>query len=184
MKKLSLLYLFFIFVKIGAIAIGGGFVILPILENELSDKRKLILKTELLDFFALSQSMPGIIAANISMLTGYQLKGLPGAIVAMLGVIFAPFVCIILIASILDGLLNNQYVQGLFWGVGIAVLILIFSTIKEIWIHSKRDLFFDIIFILALISLLILKLSPAKTIVMFTLLGLLYKRIEYIRRKQ
>ena len=75
MKKLSLINLYFIFVRIGAILIGGGYVILPIVKNEFVDRRELIEKDDLVNFFTLSQSLPGIIAANISMFIGYKLRG-------------------------------------------------------------------------------------------------------------
>ena len=97
MQKISFLNLFLIFVKIGAILLGGGYVILPILTNEFVEKRKLVNHDELLDYFALSQSLPGIIAANISMFVGYKLRGKIGAIIAMLGVITVPFIIIILL---------------------------------------------------------------------------------------
>ena len=83
MKKISLTKLFIIFVKIGAILLGGGYVILPILINEFVEKRKLISHDDLIDYFALSQSLPGIIAANISMFIGYKLRGIIGLLIAM-----------------------------------------------------------------------------------------------------
>ena len=91
MTQISLLKLFLIFVKIGAILLGGGYVILPILMREFVETRKWIEHDELIDYFALAQSLPGIIAANISMFIGYKLRGKFGAILAMFGVIFVPF---------------------------------------------------------------------------------------------
>ena len=99
MQKVSLFKLFLIFVKVGAILLGGGYVILPILMNEFVEKRNLVEQDELVDFFALSQSLPGIIAANISMFVGYKLRGKLGALVAMFGVIFVPFLTIVVLAS-------------------------------------------------------------------------------------
>ena len=86
-KKISLFNLYLIFVKIGAILLGGGYVILPIVTSEFVDKRNLISHDDLIDYFALSQSLPGIIAANISMFVGCKLRGKFGAIVAMSGVL-------------------------------------------------------------------------------------------------
>ena len=175
MKKISLLNLFLIFTKIGAILLGGGYVILPILMSEFVEKRELIKQDELVDYFALSQSLPGIIAANISMFVGYKLRGRLGAIIAMFGTIFVPFICIVLLASILNLLVDNKFVQGIFWGVGVAVVALIMLTIREVWQKSNRDFFFYIIFTLALVALVWLNFSPIKTIIIFTLLGVLYK---------
>lgn len=177
MEKLSLLKLFLIFVKVGAILLGGGYVILPILENEFVGKRKLIEQEELINYFALSQSLPGIIAANISMFIGYKLNGKLGAIIAMFGIIFVPFLCIILFASILNTLTSNIYLQGMLWGVSVAVIALIMLTIREMWQKSCKNNFFYSIFVLALVALIFFDLSPIKTILIFTIIGLIYKII-------
>lgn len=177
MQKVSLLNLYFIFVKIGAILLGGGYVILPIVTSEFAEKRELISKDEIVDYFALSQSLPGIIAANISMFIGYKLRGKLGAILAMLGVITAPFICILLLASALNLLTENSFVKGIFWGVGIAVIALLLLTVREIWQNSKKDMFFYMIFVFSLVSLLFLDFSPIKTILVFATLGVLYKFI-------
>lgn len=178
MNKISLLKLYFIFLKVGAILLGGGYVILPILINELVEKRKLIDQDELLDYFAISQSLPGIIAANISMFAGYKLRGKTGALIAMFGIITAPFLSIVLLASMLSLFTENSFVQGAFWGVGIAVIALILLTVREVWQKSNRNLFFYLIFILSLISLLVFKFSPIQTILLFSVIGVLYKRFS------
>ena len=175
---MSFFELFLVFVKMGAILLGGGYVILPIIQEEFVDKRKLISYEELIDYFALSQSLPGIIAANISMFVGYKLKGKFGAIIAMLGIIFVPFWSIVLLAAILGELMNNNFVQSILWGVGIAVIALIMLTVRELWQKSNRNLYFYTIYSLALISLLYLKLSPIKAILLFVGLGLLIKKFK------
>jgi len=175
MKKLSLLNLYLIFVKIGAILLGGGYVILPILKSEFSDKRNIITRDDMVDYFALSQSLPGIIAANMSMFIGYKIRGMFGAVAAMSGIITAPFLCIVILASILERLIGNPYISGFMWGIGIAVIALIMLTVREIWQNSKRTNFFYLIFLLSLTALLIFHLSPIKTIIIFTILGVLIK---------
>ena len=130
MQKVSLLNLYFIFVKIGAILLGGGYVILPIVTTEFAEKRNLIPKDEIIDYFAISQSLPGIIAANISMFIGYKLRGKLGALLAMMGVVTAPFICIVFFVSLLDLLTENNIVKGIFWGVGVAVIALLMLTFR------------------------------------------------------
>ncbi len=174
---MSLFKLFLIFVKIGAILLGGGYVILPIMQNEFVDKHHLISREELINYFAISQSLPGIVAANISMFVGYKLMGKSGALAGMFGIIFVPFWCIILLASVLSLFLNNIHVLGVMWGIGVAVVALILLTTRELWHNSKRDLFFHTIFILALVALLIFKSSPVQTILFFSVLGVLYKAL-------
>jgi chromate transporter len=125
----------------------------------------------------LSQSLPGIIAANISMFVGYKLRGKFGAIVAMIGVTFVPFWTIVLLASILGSLVNNNYVQGALWGVGIAVIALIMLTVREMWQKSNKNIYFYTIFVLTLLSLIFLKLSPIQSIILFSILGVSYKTL-------
>lgn len=178
---MSLFKLFIIFVKIGAILLGGGYVILPIMTSEFVDKRKLVSHEDIIDYFALAQSLPGIIAANISMFIGYKLRGKWGAIAAMLGVTFVPFWCIVLLASVLASLINNSYIQGALWGVGVSVIALIMLTVREMWQKSNKNKFFYTIFILTLATLLIFKLSPIQTILLFTTLGVIFKRFKEVR---
>lgn len=181
---MSLLRLFLIFVKIGAILLGGGYVILPVVQNEFVDKRHLISREELVSYFAISQSLPGIVAANISMFIGYKLNGKTGAVLAMLGIIFVPFWSIILLASVLNIFLDNTLVQGVMWGVGVAVVALILLTTREMWQNSKRDWFFHVIFLLALVTLLVFKFSPIRTILTFLILGLLIKIVKKRRENK
>lgn len=173
---MSLFKLFLIFTKIGAILLGGGYVILPIMTNEFVDKRSLVSHDDIIDYFALAQSLPGIIAANMSMFIGYKLRGKGGAIIAMIGVTFVPFWCIVLLASVIGSLTENSYVQGALWGVGAAVIALIVLTVREMWQKSNRNMFFYTIFTLTLLTLLIFKLSPIQTILLFSLIGIGYKR--------
>lgn len=178
MKKISLSKLYFIFVKIGAILLGGGYVILPILITEIVDKRKLVKEDDIINYFAISQSLPGIVAANISAFVGYQLYGKIGSIIAILGIITTPVISIIILASLLATITENQLVQGAFWGISISVIVLILLTVREVWQKSSKNLYFYTIFILSLISLLIFKFSPIQTILLFSTLGILYKKIS------
>lgn len=178
MKKVPLIKLYFIFLKIGAILLGGGYVILPIITEELSKKHNLISEDEIIDYFAISQSLPGIVAANISMFTGYKIRGKFGAITAMLGIITIPFITIVLLASILNVLSENIYFKGAMSGVEIAVIALIFLAVKEIWQKSETDLFFYIVFFLSLCCLMIFKFSPIQTIILAAITGIVYKKIS------
>ena len=114
----------------------------------------------------------------MTMFIGYRLKGKFGAISAMLGIIFVPFWVIVLLAAILERLVSNPYVNGLLWGIGVAVIALMLLTVREMWQKSKRDLFFYLMFLLALISLLIFKLSPISTIIIFSVIGIFTRLIQ------
>lgn len=156
--------------------LGGGYVILPIITSELCEKRHLIKEDEIVNYFAISQSLPGIIAANISMFAGYKLRGKLGALSAMLGIITVPFLTIIILASIIDKFTENTFVQSVLWGVGVAVIALIALTAREIWKKSNRNLFFYTLFLASLTAILIFNLSPIKTILIFSVIGIFWKR--------
>ncbi len=175
---MSLLELFLTFVKIGAILLGGGYVILPILQNEFVDKKNIITQDELVNYFALSQSLPGIVAANISMFIGYKLQGKTGAIIALSGIIFVPFWSIVILATVLNNIINVPIVQNFMWGIEIAVMTLILLTTREMWQQADKNAFFYIIFILSLAALLILKLSPIQVILCISVVGILIKIIS------
>lgn len=181
-SKISLIKLYFVFVKIGAILLGGGYVILPILLSELAQKRRLVEESDLIEYFALSQSLPGIVAANISAFIGCRLRGFWGAVLSILGVITVPFLSIILLVAVLENLVNNRYVAGIFWGVGVAVVALIILTIREMWQKSDKNLFFYSIFFAALIGLLVFKLSPVCVIISFSIIGVIIKSVIEKRR--
>lgn len=163
------------FFKIGTLLLGGGYVILPLLQNELSDKKQWITHDELCEFYAISQSIPGIIAANISIFTGYKIYGRKGAIAATLGVILPAFIAIVLLASFVEQIIHIGIIKNIFWGIGIGVVILIFLATKEMWPKSVVDEFTCGIFIIAFI-LAAFKVSPAIIIILAIISGILYRR--------
>lgn len=177
MNKITFLSLYTIFLKIGAILIGGGYVILPILKNELVEKNQLITEQELIDFYTLSQSLPGIVAANISTFIGYKLKGKIGALFSLLGIITIPFLIIILLYCCWHIFLENTYINRSLWEINIAVLILIFLSCKEIFLTTKKNILFYFIFVLGLITIIFFKIPPIEFILIFVILGLLLKII-------
>ena len=92
---------FSIFFKIGAFTIGGGYAMVPLIENEIVTKRNWIAKDDFIDLLAISQSSPGILAVNISIFIGYRLRGIRGSIVTALGTILPSF--LIILATHLQG---------------------------------------------------------------------------------
>lgn len=162
------------FFKIGTLLLGGGYVILPLLQSEITEKNAWVTVDDIVEYYALSQSLPGIIAANISIFTGYKLLGTRGAIAALSGVIMPAFLAIVLIANILAELVDKHSVQSIFAGVAVGVVVLLLLNIKEMWSRSVVDKFTVLVFVLSL-SLAYLKISPVWIIIGSILLGILYK---------
>lgn len=91
--------IFVSFAKIGALLIGGGYAMLPLLEDEVARRRKWATSEEMADFFALAQVLPGVIAVNTAMLVGNRLRGLAGNVAAALGLLTVPFALIVAYAA-------------------------------------------------------------------------------------
>jgi chromate transporter len=133
--------LFYTFTKIGIFTIGGGYAMLPLIEKDVVEKKQWIDREEFVDITAVSQSLPGIFAVNISIFAGYKLKGYWGSIVATLGSILPSFLIILLIAMFFRHFDENIYVAKIFNAIRPAVVALIavpvFTTAKNIGINLK-----------------------------------------------
>lgn len=116
---------FGIFFKIGAFTIGGGYAMVPLIENEIVTKRKWIAQEDFIDLLAISQSSPGILAVNISIFIGYKLRGIRGSIVTALGTILPSFIIILAIALFFHSFKDNPIVERIFKGIRPAVVALI-----------------------------------------------------------
>ena len=128
-KKITVLkqlaQLFYSFFKIGAFTIGGGYAMIPLMEKELVDRRQWIDKEDFMDTMAVAQAMPGIFAVNMATQIGQRLRGLRGAIVAVLGNILVPILIIIGLAIFFHQLRGNAVVEAIFKGIRPAVVALI-----------------------------------------------------------
>lgn len=116
---------FGIFFKIGAFTIGGGYAMVPLIENEIVTKRKWIAQEDFIDLLAISQSAPGILAVNISIFIGYKLRGIRGSIITSLGTILPSFIIILAIALFFHSFKDNPIVERIFKGIRPAVVALI-----------------------------------------------------------
>ena len=130
-EKSLLLKLFTTFFKIGAFTFGGGWAMISIIEREIVDKHKWIDKTEFLDLLAVAQSMPGILAVNISVVIGDKLRSLKGSLAAASGTIMPSFLIILLIAMFLtpDLITGNTVISSIFKGIRPAVVALIVAPV-------------------------------------------------------
>ena len=108
---------FGIFFKIGAFTIGGGYAMVPLIENEIVTKRKWIAQEDFIDLLAISQSAPGILAVNISIFIGYKLRGIRGSIITALGTILPSFIIILAIALFFHSFKDNPIVERIFKGL-------------------------------------------------------------------
>ncbi|MCM1163430.1 MAG: chromate transporter [Muribaculaceae bacterium] len=123
--------MFLSFFKIGAFTFGGGWAMISIIEKEIVDKRRWIEREEFLDLLAVAQSLPGILAVNISVAVGDKLRGMRGSVAAALGTILPSFLIILAIAIFLtpDLIKNNNTLSAIFKGIRPAVVALIVAPV-------------------------------------------------------
>ncbi len=123
--------LFFTFFKIGAFTFGGGWAMISIIEKEIVDKHRWITREEFLDLLAVAQSLPGILAVNISVAIGDKLRGRRGSVIAAAGTILPSFLIILAIAIFLtpDLIKNNKVLSSIFRGIRPAVVALIVAPV-------------------------------------------------------
>lgn len=113
--------IFVSFLKIGATLFGGGYAMLPLLEREVVTNRGWCKSDEMTDYYAMAQLVPGVIAINTSMLIGNRLRGWMGTVVAMLGVVFVPFLVILAYAILFDNLSHLSFLSRAMGGLRPAV---------------------------------------------------------------
>ncbi len=117
------------FAKITAVVIGGGYVILSVVEAEFVRKRGWMKQQDFLDMVALAQTVPGIIACNGAIYLGFRLAGFAGAVSALVGTVLPPFFAIVLIATGVSQLpQDNVWINGAFVGVNSCIVGMIFAT--------------------------------------------------------
>ena len=135
----DLLELYLAFLKIGAVNFGGGYAMLPLLERDLVTKRGWTTTDDLMDYFAIGQCTPGIIALNVSTFIGHKRRGIPGAIAATLGFLTIPIIIILVIAAFLTNFAELPVIQHAFAGIRVCVCILILEAILRLWKKSVVD---------------------------------------------
>lgn len=173
---------FGIFFKIGAFTIGGGYAMVPLIENEIVDKRKWISKNDFIDLLAISQSAPGILAVNISIFIGYKLRGIKGSIVTALGTVLPSFLMILVIALFFHSFQDNPVVERIFKGIRPAVVALIAAPTFSMAKSAKISKFNIWIPIVSTLLIWLMGISPIYIIILAGTGGYIWGRIN--NRKQ
>lgn len=185
-----LLDLFLTFLKIGAVSFGGGYAMIPLLNNEVLSHNWLT-ESQILNFIAVSESTPGPVAVNMATFIGASQGGIVGALLATLGVILPSFIIVLLVACLIKGLLNfagvkaflsgvRPVVVGLIVGTGILLLLSVIIGVSKIGQPISFDYKSVIIFSIILATYIIYKkikkknISPLILIIMSALLGMLF----------
>lgn len=178
----ELISLFLTFAKVGVMTFGGGYAMLPILQREVSEKKQWATDEELMDYFAIGQCTPGVIAVNTATFIGQKRKGILGGIVATLGVVFPSIVIISLLAGVIEAFSHLSWVQRAFGGVRICVCVLIINAVVKLFKKAVVDAKTLIIFLAVTLGSVFTNISPVIFVVIAALLGIGLKMLEGRRK--
>lgn len=168
-KIKSLLNLYFSFAKIGTFTIGGGLAMMPMMQAELIEKRKWITDEELIDYYAVGQSTPGIVAVNVATFVGYKQMGLIGGIFATLGMVTPSLVIIMILAGLINSINDFPIIQKALKGINVAVAALLTSTIINFMKKTIKKFTNAIFMMISFLLVFVFKL-PSFWIILFALL--------------
>lgn len=175
----EILEYYIVFFKIGLLTIGGGYAMLPMIEKEIVEKHKWSTDEEVMDSYALAQSIPGVIAVNTATLLGIRLKGFWGAVAASLGVISPSLIIITIIAIFFNKFREVSEVANAFRGIRIAVLALLILSVYKMIKKIVHDIWGILLAILSFICVMIVGISPVWVIIGATVLSItIYYRKE------
>lgn len=165
-RSLLLLDIFKVFFKIGSFTFGGGYAMIPLIEREVAENKKWVSEEEIVDVFAVAQSMPGAIAINSSTFIGYKIAGIKGAVVATVGVVLPAFLIITLIAAFFSRFQNAPSMQAIFAGIRPAIVGLISLAAIKVGKASIVDKTGIVLAVLTVFAIVLLEVQAA-----FAILG-------------
>ena len=180
MKELWTLFL--TFCRIGGLTFGGGYAMLPMLQKEVVEKYGWATEEELMDYYAVGQCTPGIIAVNTATFVGQKTAGISGGIIATLGVVFPSLIIITIIAAFIQNFAHLAIVQNAFAGIRVCVCVLIFNAVVKLWKKSVIDKPTFAVFILVLLGSALTSLSPVVFIILAALFGIIVKNKEAAKK--
>lgn len=170
--------LFASFFKIGLVTFGGGLAMLPILKRDLVDSKGWLTEDEILDYFAIGQSTPGVIAVNVATFVGYKRGGLIGSIFSTSGIVFPSLIIISLIAAFVSNFNELAWVQKALKGINVAVSVLL---VKAVFSFGKKTVFDLCTFLIAALSFVLIfvfKVQGVWIVIGSALSGWLFQTIK------
>ena len=177
----ELMNLFWSFCRIGGLTFGGGYAMLPMLQKEVVETHKWATEQELLDYYAVGQATPGIIAVNTATFIGYKEKGILGAIFATSGVVFPALIIIMSIAGFIDSFSDLNIVQHAFSGIRVAVGVLILNALVKMVKGSVKDILGIILFVATFIISIVFNISVVYIVIASALIGIIS---DFVNRKR
>ena len=169
------------FFKIGMFTLGGGYAMIPIIEEEVVNRHRWVDKEEMLDLIAIAQSCPGVFAINISIFVGYKLKKVRGAIATALGTALPSFLIILAIAMFFHQFEDNRYIAAMFRGIRPAVVALIAVPTFNLGKSAQLNRFTMWIPVVSALLIWLLGVSPIWIIIAAGLGGYIWGKLRELR---
>lgn len=173
----TLLQLFLAFARVGVMTFGGGYAMLPILEREIVENKGWASHEEIMDYYAVGQCTPGVIAVNTATFVGFRTAGAAGGIAATLGVVFPSVVILSLIAGVLTNFADIPAVRSAFAGIRVCVCVLIFNAVVKLWKGAVPDKAALCLCLAVFVLSVFLKVSPVVFVVLCAAAGILFTRL-------
>ena len=177
-EKLKQLFgLFGAFAVVGVTTFGGGYAMLPALQREVVEKRRWATEEEVMDWYAIGQCTPGVIAVNTATFVGQKQAGIWGGIFATLGVVFPSLVIIMIIAAFIQNFAHLPAVQNAFAGVRVCVCILVFNAVVKLWKSAVRDKVTLLIFLAVFLLSVFVDISPVIFVLAASACGIVFTQM-------
>ncbi len=171
----DLLTLFGLFFKIGAFTFGGGYAMIPVFEREFVTERGWITSEDMMNYVAMSQSSPGVIAVNMATFIGYRRRGFWGALFSTLGVIIPSIIVISIIAAFISNFNEYVYVQKALRGINIAVAVILSSAVWDLGKKSVVDIIGFALALISFLSVVIFRINSIWLIIFSLIVGIAVK---------
>ena len=175
------LELFSVFFRTGLFTFGGGYAMLPALQKELVDQKKWITEEELVDYFAIGQSTPGIIAVNVATFVGYKLAGIVGAIFATIAIVLPSLIIISVLSKLISSVEDYPWAQSMLKGINVSVAALLTDTSINFAKKIVKNVFSVIVAIISFSLVYFLKVPTFAIILAAALSG---EVIYFIQKKK
>lgn len=169
--------LFLTFCRIGGLTFGGGYAMLPMLQKEVVERYHWATEEELMDYYAIGQCTPGIIAVNTATFIGYKQRGIPGAVMATAGVAFPSLVIITIIAAFIQNFTQIAAVQNAFAGIRVAVCALVLDAVIKLWKNSVKNPIGIAVFSVAFVLTAFIGASPVIIVVAAAVFGIIWGKV-------
>jgi len=177
-SKAKLSILFLTMLKIGAFTFGGGYAMMPLIEDEFVDRRKYIDLDEMSNILALAQSIPGAISVNTSIIIGYRQRGFAGGLAAIFGLALPSLITLTIITFLYEQFSKNVFIFAALRGIRACVVALIFSALIRLSKPIEKNIFTGLLFMVSFIASIAFDVKAVYIILFGVVIGLLTSFIK------